>query len=135
MSKLVQVNVISTYISSLTAPQQTTDEFIQKSQRLNGYGCHCSPYGSEGREMFRGTKGKPLDHMDKACHAHNSCYRCIEMEFGQKKCDYRSAYNMTIEAESFEITCNDPPGSCEQRLCECDREMFNKRAVNEANYN
>ena len=138
VAKVVQLHAISTYLSKRYTPFTHGDEFLQYYLKLQGYGCHCSPYQFENNErtftpeIFKGTKGQALDDLDKSCHSRNSCYRCIQME--HRRCDYRMSYNMTF-TDINNIECQDALGTCERALCDCDKKWFENRAAFEDNYN
>lgn len=134
IGKVLQLNVLSTYLLEQAVPRRTSTEFLEQSTRLDGYACHCSPHGQLSDNLVKGSRGVPLDSLDQACHTRNSCYRCIGLELGQA-CDYRKAYNMVIDSTTFEIFCEDPLATCQRRLCECDKAFFQKRIDYETTYN
>lgn len=84
-------------------------------------------------DMVRGTKGEPLDQLDRSCHERNACYRCAELEYGKAKCDYRFSYDMTF-TDVNDIKCNDPLNTCQRALCDCDKRWFYQRHLFEATY-
>lgn len=98
-------------------------------KELKRYGCWCWVNGKEdGRTLTKGT-GKPVDEIDSACKRLFQCYQCAEEDFGgQGACDYvTTRYDKSQEFDPItgekEIVCNEPANTCENSLCECDRQF------------
>lgn len=143
-----QMAILSTFLIKSKSPRKTDEEWLIDAMELEGYGCHCSPDKENtfpeylaSHDFITGTKGEPLDPIDSVCRARNSCYRCIAME--HQNCHYTQSYDYTINRPGgsskgkgeYYFECNDPPGSCERALCDCDREYFYSRRDTRDMYN
>nr|XP_056720878.1 phospholipase A2, membrane associated-like [Euleptes europaea] len=94
---------------SLLNLQKMIKDVTGKNAIINygAYGCHCGV----------GGKGKILDHTDWCCHKHDCCYN----QMVRKGCSPRTAgYSYTYQ--SGDVSCGSGT-SCQQQICECDREL------------
>lgn len=107
--------------------------FYNMAIALDQYGCHCSPHSLHGEGYYTGTRGQNLDQLDEACHARNSCYRCIKME--EPNCYFWQKYKYAVDLKEGEMRCTDPLGSCGRNLCECDKQFIMRRVEFQATYN
>ncbi|CAG5106652.1 Oidioi.mRNA.OKI2018_I69.chr1.g2938.t1.cds [Oikopleura dioica] len=56
------------------------------------------------------------------------CYRCIGMDYG---CDpLNSAYTVVIDADSYELTCEQNTDPCALNACMCDLDLVNNLVQN-----
>nr|XP_056720877.1 basic phospholipase A2 Ceg-N6-like [Euleptes europaea] len=72
------------------------------------YGCHCG----------WGSKGKPLDDTDWCCHEHDCCYHRTERQGCCRPIITRYSYTHQFG----DVSCGRGT-SCQQQICECDREF------------
>jgi len=86
------------------------------------YGCWCSPDGFFNTE-HQGF-GQPVDKIDGSCRSMSYCYECAQLDFGDE-CNAQLvnyAWHGTLNEEGNKvIQCDDPKGTCERALCECDK--------------
>jgi len=127
--KQMFLGTIQSYLINKAAPtEETGEEWVEQANRLFGYGCHCSPSGrgiDNAAVLLKGTYGKPMDKLDEACHLRNQCYHCAtDVDSEPGRCDWRKNYKYSISAPNFDFKCEDVLGTCERRLCECDKQYF-----------
>ncbi|CAF1259265.1 unnamed protein product [Rotaria sp. Silwood1] len=79
----------------------------------NGYGCWCG----------FGGKGEPVDGTDACCKVHDHCYdEIIKSRENLLSCSpYVSFYSWDLDPNTALPRCQNTPGSCTHRVCECDR--------------
>jgi len=81
-------------------------------------GCWCNMINNYDKR-----KGHPVGTMDTACRAHSHCYKCINMDFECTAID--SAYQVFVDPETNDFTCEKNTNPCAIRACECDVELVN----------
>ena len=107
------------------AKQGETGKNRFDARKYWAYGCHCFMLGD--RPMTEMGKGSPVDALDNKCKAYKDCQKCVrggsEMKGGNKGDTCigeftRYTWKYSSKAEAF--VSNNPAGSCERELFECD---------------
>lgn len=81
-------------------------------------GCWCNMINNYDKR-----RGHPVGIMDTACRAHSHCYKCISMDYECTAID--TPYQVSIDPQSNDFTCEDNNDPCSIRACECDVELVN----------
>ena len=85
------------------------------------YGCHCITYSiTNGSEMSKMVKGKPVDGLDNKCKAYKDCQKCVREKHGDTCIDEFVRYTWQFATENDAFISSNPAGSCERELFECD---------------
>ncbi|CBY36796.1 unnamed protein product [Oikopleura dioica] len=101
----------STMFNSLYTPSQLT--------RAYGYGCYCLNLGD--RPLSGTMTGVyPMDAKDQHCFDFVRCNRCVTFDFGPECTPEQVAYEFVQNGTS--ITCTNESNTCEQAICECDKD-------------
>jgi len=88
--------------------------------KIYGYGCYCLNLGDRPLSgMMSGVV--PVDEVDHMCFKWTKCNRCASMDHGESCSAETTKYRFRINAQTEDIICTDPEGSCGRNLCECDR--------------
>lgn len=124
--------------------------WLQKEQKFGRYcfyGCYCLPEGSHN--IAAGGYGKPLDGIDKACFDFKQCYKCLIDEHEVNQPDKTWADQDQCKGENIgyradliinpdgtkSIECQNKAGECRRNICECDKALAQKLAIEEDNWN
>merc|ERR1712157_685803 len=83
------------------------------------YGCNCLILGD--RPMSDPGLGRPVDELDSVCKSYKDCLKCARRQFGDMCIGEFVKYDYRIRRG--EVKCKDELGTCEQALCECDRQF------------
>jgi len=81
----------------------------------NGYGCWCG----------EGGRNTPVDATDSCCQVHDRCYDAAEAYGCSTKVFHVYNFNATLGSDQ----CTDEPGSCNHRVCMCDKCFFQNLAT------
>lgn len=120
--------------------------WLQQEQRFGRYcyyGCYCLPEGAHN--LSGGGYGEPVDGVDRSCKTFNQCYECAKLGNGdtiepQPTCDgevtkYRFKLINNLDDGSKSIECMNKPGTCERRICECDKKLAENLSKYESSWN
>jgi len=103
------------------------------------YGCWCFPQAA--MFQYQGF-GQPVDNIDRSCREYTTCFNCVynQQLLGQRCNEWdMTHYNIqgSQDPNTGKITlfCTDPIGSCLRSRCECDRDLAQKLAFYEDEWN
>ena len=95
------------------------DEFDER--KYWAYGCHCFILGNRMSEM---GKGKPVDGLDNKCKAYKDCQKCVREKHGDTCIGELVRYTWKFKTKVQAFISNNPAGSCERELFECDLQFI-----------
>jgi len=105
-------------------------------QKYWSYGCNCLLMGD--RPMSSRGEGAPVDALDTVCRAYKDCQQCARMIYGDQCIGEFTRYRfkrIVLSNGQEDVECKSKPDTCEQALCQCDKQFARDHGPATASFN